>query len=824
MFSEITKIIRSGLNRKLASTVLFSIVLVEFIILFPSVMNYKKHELMMIESHAQMLISTVDSALLSGQKVNKTAQLTQHLNNHHLVAGYAICNAGGCPIQYGEGVSSKSRATGDKNSQLYEDDTRLEVTKNLVANTDKSISHWIVLRIDSSNLRSEVTHYLWKTIGLIAIISIFVTIATLIGVAYIVINPVLQLKNTMCKAMEDPTRPINYLLETELNDEIADLTQTYNRLLYDLHHYQEQLTESKREVERGLSSSEARWKFALEGSGDGVWDWSPKTDHIFFSQHIVERLGYKEGEFEDTMTFWGSLLHPDDVVASTKAITDHLKGDAKDYSFEHRVRHKDGHWVWILSRGMVISHDKNGYATRVVGTHTDISSHKDTEALIWRQANLDLLTELPNRRLFQEHLRQAMDGARDHEVPMVLMFLDLDNFKIINDTHGHKTGDQLLQETAQRLKGCVREVDIVSRLGGDEFTIILEKVKDDKIVTHVAENVLQALAKPFIIGMESFHITASIGITYFPKDATNHETLLMNADQAMYAAKEQGRNRYCNFSQAMRTRAQIRMRTINELRLAVTEEQFEVYYQPIVDMKTGCIVKAETLIRWQHPKYGLLGADSIIRLAEETGMIVDIGNWVFYRSAEQLALWRKKFNADLKLSVNTSPSQYRDEGCVVQNWFDHMDKLNLPYDSLVVEITENMMLDFDTNVMTKLDAFRSAGVKIALDDFGTGYSSLSYLQQINSDFLKIDRSFVNNITENKRNMMLCHEIINIAHIFGMKVIAEGIETNEQGKLLAASGCDFGQGYLYSKPISAKEYEKLLDQQFNGNNQPIGTLI
>ncbi|WP_181389764.1 GGDEF domain-containing phosphodiesterase [Leucothrix pacifica] len=777
----------------------------------------------MIEDHAQLLISTVDSALLAGHPVDDTHSLTLHLNNHKLVTGYAVCNKEGCLSRFGENILSSSINTGEDQTQLFNDETRMEVTRKLQVQDASSLPHWIILRIDSSNLRGSVTRYLWNIIGLISIISVFVTIATLIGVAYIVIKPILRLKNTMCMAMEDPTTPANFMLETQVNDEIADLTQTYNRLLFDLNHYQEQLTESKREVERGLSSSEARWKFALEGSGDGIWDWSPKSDYIFFSKQIVDRLGYEEGEFEETMTFWGNLIHPDDVGPSTEAILAHLKGETEDYHFEHRVRHKDGHWVWILSRGMVINRDASETAIRVVGTHTDISSHKETEALIWRQANLDLLTELPNRRLFQENLCKCMDNSRKSGLPMVLMFLDLDNFKIINDTHGHKTGDTLLQQTAQRLRDCTRDGDIISRLGGDEFTIILENVQDDKIVTHIAENVLQELARPFQISMEMFHITASIGITYYPHDAINHETLLMNADQAMYAAKEQGRNRYCNFTQAMRTRAQIRMRTINELRTAVNEEQFEVYYQPIVDMTTGRIVKAETLIRWQHPKYGLLGADSVIRLAEETSMIVDIGNWIFYKSAEQLAIWRDKYDPELKISVNTSASQYRDEGCVVEAWFNHMEKIGLPKDVLIVEITESMMLDFNQDVTNKLDAFRNAGVQIALDDFGTGYSSLSYLQQLNSDFLKIDRSFVSNITENERNMLLCREIINIAHIFGMEVIAEGIETIEQAKLLAASGCDYGQGYLYSKPISAREYEDLLIHQSSKAHKPVWLL-
>ena len=817
MFSEITKIIRSGLNRKLASTVLFSIVLVEFLVLFPSVINYKDNQLKIIESHAELLISAVDSSLLDGRSIDNPTELTHHLNEHPAVLGYALCNKDGCPIRHGERISSPSHASGGSHSQLFENDTRLELTKGLKVDSDKVLPHWIVLRIDSSELGASVTRYLWSEIALIAIISIFVTIAALIGVAYIVINPVLHLKQTMCMAMEDPTRPSKYLMVTEQNDEIADLAQTYNRFLFDISHYQNQLTESKSEIERGLTSSEARWKFALEGSGDGVWDWMPETDEVFFSHQIIALLGYNANDFIGKMKLWSSLLHPDDAKESVKAMYRHLKGETEDYSFEHRIRHKDGHWVWILSRGMVISRDENNFATRVVGTHTDISSHKETEALIWRQANLDMLTTLPNRRLFQDHLKQAMSNTDENGKTMVLLFLDLDNFKIVNDTHGHKTGDVILKDTAKRLKSCVREGDVVSRLGGDEFTIILENVISEKIVTHIAENVLQILSKPFDVNMEMFHISASIGITYYPRDAKTHEALLMNADQAMYAAKEQGRNRYCNFSQAMRTKAQARMRTINELRLAVTEEQFEVYYQPIVCMSTGKIIKAETLIRWQHPKYGLLGADSVIRLAEETGMIVDIGDWIFRKSTEQLALWREKYESNLTISVNTSPSQYRDDGCVVQDWLDHMDTLKLPYDSLVVEITENMMLDLDANVIAKLDAFRNSGVKLALDDFGTGYSSLSYLQQINSDFLKIDRSFVSNIVEDKKNMALCREIINISHIFGMEVIAEGIETKEQSELLCASGCDLGQGYLYSKPVSASRFEDLFSQSLLENH-------
>ena len=809
MFSEVSKIIKSGLNRKLASTVLLSILLVEFIILFPSVMKYKESQVHMVEMHAELLIATLDSALANNIDINDAKQFSSHLKDHEIVKGFSICSMDGCTIRSGETVNPDSEASGIASSKLLEQTSRMEVTRHLKGARKQ---YWIVLRVDSTMVHHMVIHYIWNTIGLIALISIFVTLVVLTGIAFVVIKPITKLKQAMYMAMEDPTQPTQYVLDNNNHDEIADLTHTYNRFLFHISHYQDQLNESKREVERGLSASEARWKFALEGSGDGVWDWNPITDQVFFSQQFMDNLGYKETEFIEQMSDWHRFIHPDDAVAAKIAMKNHLTGQTKDYSIEQRIKNKSGKWVWLLSRGMIISRDNNGMATRVVGTHTDISTHKASEQLIWDQANLDTLTQLPNRRLFNNKLKEAIHISDNTGKTFVLMFLDLDNFKIINDTHGHKAGDLLLKEAANRLSKCIRQQDIVSRLGGDEFTIILNEIEETESINSVANNVLRALSSPFYIELEAFHVTASIGITHYPNDATNHEILLMNADQAMYEAKALGRNRYQYFSLEMRISAQTRMRTINELREAVSKEQFEVYYQPIVCFKTGKIVKAECLIRWKHPTQGLLGADSIIRLAEETNMIVDIGNWIFYRATERLVEWRQKYHSDFKMSVNTSPAQYIDDGCVVSDWFAHLDKLKLPYDSLIVEITEGLLLNLDDNVMNKLDALRKGGVKIALDDFGTGYSSLAYLQKIHTDFLKIDRSFVNNIMYDDKTRALCHELIKIAHIYETEVIAEGIESIEQSKILAESGCDFGQGFLYSKPVSAEEFEVLLQQQ------------
>ena len=812
MTSAFKKILSSGLNLKIASTVMLSIVLVEMIILVPSLYYQKNHKEMMAESHANILIAALESTLKYEKTTPASDFYEKLLGSHDLVKGYAICNTASCPVEFGEAVNKSNIAQTNPQALISEDRKRLETTKQVIRGEDP---YWVVLRTDISDFKKQLLQYIFNILGLIALICIFVTITTTTGLVWLVIRPIQKLKGNIKDLLADPNNPLKYMQKVHSNDEIGDLTKTFNRLLFDINNYQELVSRSQKEIEKGLSASEARWKFALEGSGDGVWDWNPITDDIFFSKQFLNCLGYKEGEFITKMESWVRFLHPKDFEASSAAMISHLKGQTDFYSIEHRVKHKKGHWLWSLSRGMVISRDERGFATRVVGTQTDISAHKETESLIWRQANIDLLTGLPNRRLFQSELNNSIKRSkRKNAGPLILMLLDLDNFKTINDTHGHQFGDSLLKQAAKRLNACAKGHGIAARLGGDEFTVVLEDLKDETVLTDIANNILSELAKPFNIGIETFHVSASIGITCYPDDADDIDTLIMNADQAMYASKENGRNCYNYFSHDMRIVAKNRMRCINELREAFKEEQFEVFYQPIIDFETGLIAKAEALIRWNHPTRGLVGADEIIPLSEETGLIVDIGNWVFQQSIKQLSHWQKQYEPDFQLSINTSPVQYHDNNCVVSDWFDTMDDLSLSYKYLVVEITENLLLDVDSNVGNKLDAFRNGGTQIALDDFGTGYSSLAYLKDLNSDYLKIDRSFVNNIVDNDKNLALCLEIIKIAHIFDMQVIAEGIETQEQAWLLSDGGCDFAQGYFYSKPVSETEFEALLKQQKN----------
>jgi diguanylate cyclase (GGDEF)-like protein len=429
-----------------------------------------------------------------------------------------------------------------------------------------------------------------------------------------------------------------------------------------------------------------------------------------------------------------------------------------------------------------------------------------------RDVNFDRLTGLPNRSVFMDRLETEIRKASRIRLPLALIFLDLDNFKEINDTLGHDLGDQLLVQVGQRICAHVREGDTVARLGGDEFTIILAQLHDLNGVTLAAQNILQNLENPFQLGSEVACITASIGITLYPDDADTAGELLRNADQAMYASKDHGRNRLTYFTRSMQEAAQARMLLTNELRGALAGNQLRILYQPIVDLDTGRIRKAEALLRWQHPVRGLISPDEFIPIAERTGLIDEIGTWVFCQAAMQSRRWRSH-DKEFQISVNVSPAQFYKSTKNDLSWLKHWSQLNTPPDDgapgLVVEITEGLLLDASSAVTNQLLAFRDAGIQVSLDDFGTGYSSLSYLRKFDIDYLKIDQSFVINLEREPDNLALCEAIIVMAHKLGLKVIAEGVETRCQSDILRDAGCDYAQGFLYSRPLPAAEFETLL---------------
>lgn len=517
----------------------------------------------------------------------------------------------------------------------------------------------------------------------------------------------------------------------------------------------------------------------------------------------------------------------DDVRGRTTEVFNSGRQDRAFYAAMRRTIAELGYWhgeVWdrrkdgeVHAKSMVVNRldSDDGSVRGYVMLFADITQKKQADDLIWRQANFDMLTGLPNRRMLRERLEHEIRQADRARCSMALLLIDLDHFKEINDTLGHLIGDDLLVEAARRISACTRESDTVARLGGDEFTAVLTRVSDPRHVEAVAQKILDRLAEPFQLGDSVVYVSASLGITIYPQDATEVEDLLKSADQAMYVAKRHGRNRFSHFTQGLQTAAQDRLRTIGELREAVARRQFHLHFQPIVDTATGQIRKAEALIRWDHPVRGVVSPADFVPLAEETGLIGQLGDWVFREAARWAGRWAEWVDG-FQVSVNVSPAQFRTEGASARaEWIEHLGSLRVPPGSLVIEITEGVLLGADMDAATALREFREAGIRIAIDDFGTGYSSLAYLKKFDIDFLKIDKSFVHSLASDAGDGALCEAIIVMAHKLGLRVIAEGVETQEQAARLADAGSDFVQGFFYSRPIPPEQLEAILRHGAHG---------
>lgn len=484
--------------------------------------------------------------------------------------------------------------------------------------------------------------------------------------------------------------------------------------------------------------------------------------------------------------------------------------DTGKWSGDIRNRRKDGS-EYVERLTIDTSYNEDGTVNCHIGLFSDVTAERRKEETIWRQAHFDHLTGLPNRQMFHEELQSAMAEADSSARSLALVYMDLDYFKEVNDSLGHDVGDELLKQVALRLTAAVRQHDLVARLGGDEFTLILNQEGSIVHVEEICRRVLQAVSEPYILRHNVISISASLGVTVYPRDGDTVTELLQNADLAMYSAKDAGRNQYRHFTQSMQHEAQERRDLLKELQHALVHEEFELYYQPIVELATGRVRKAEALIRWHHPQRGLVLPGEFIPLAEDSGLIVPIGDWVFRNAAAQLACWRDQQGSDFQVSVNVSPAQFMDDGLDTDAWLSCVQGHGMPASSVLMEITERVLLKADGAAKNKLLAFRDAGVQLALDDFGTGYSSLAYLKRFDIDFIKIDRLFVHNITSDPDDLALCQAMIAMAHRLGLKVVAEGVATGAQQALLVAAGCDYAQGFLYSEPLPVSEFERLLEQ-------------
>ena len=548
-----------------------------------------------------------------------------------------------------------------------------------------------------------------------------------------------------------------------------------------------------------LEKSEERFRRIVHSAEEGIWEIDAAARTSFVNPKMAAMLGYTIEEMLDQ-----PLVHfMDDEGRSLleRNIARRQQGIAERHEF--KFLRKDGSEMWATLATNPIF-DNDGSYMGALALVSDITERKLSAELIWHQANYDTLTALPNRNMFQDRLSQEMKKARRDGLFLALLFIDLDQFKEINDRFGHEMGDALLVEAASRIAACVRASDTLARLGGDEFVVILPGLDSVTSSERVAQQIIASLNRPFLLGSGSGSVSASIGIALHPSDANDPEQLLRNADQAMYAAKNAGRNRYSYFTPDMQAAAQLRLRLTRDLQMAVANQQFELHYQPIVNLRTGAIERAEALLRWRHPERGMLNPADFIGSAEASGIILEIGDWVFRNAADQAKRWQDELGRPFQISVNQSPVQFRSGPEFFEQWMHYVEQLRLAPRSIVIEITERLLLDDSGPVVERLRQFRSMGLQVALDDFGTGHSVLAHLKNFDIDYLKIDRSFVMDLAGDSGDLALCEGIIVMAHKLGLQVVAEGVETEAQLNLLKAAGCDYAQGYIYAHPMPAAQ--------------------
>ena len=658
----------------------------------------------------------------------------------------------------------------------------------------------LYIEMNPDYMNSRIDQFLTFTI-LILICSLVIAYLLASHLKYLIIRPIRDLRTTLDTLLNGKDYSIRALRDS--NDDLGELVSLFNRLM-----------DTVESEHNSLRENEARFRKLSAFSPVGIFqvDTHQQLQYVNQRWRDIHNIHTPEPDLDA----WFSCVSSADLVDVHHAWQRLLEHN-ESIALEMRLLQRDSSEIWVhLMAGPL--HDRDGATIGYLGAISDISELKAAQLQMEHLAFYDALTGLANRRLFRNRLGKAIKAAQRTNSCMALMFLDMDQFKRINDTLGHDAGDLLLQEVAQRLSSNVRDRDTVSRIGGDEFTILLTDVHQTSDVMTVAEKLLAALCKPIHIKGQNITTSVSIGITLTPQDSTDPNILMKNADLAMYRAKELGRNNYQFFSEDMNRAILEHLTWEKEIQDALHLDQFSVYYQPKIHLDTLNVTGVEALLRWVHPEKGMIGPDRFIPIAEETGQILDIGHWVLDQSCREISQLMRKGQIDRtsRVAVNLSARQFTDPN-LIEVIRDILDSHSLPPECLELEITESTLMKDVEHAIRIMKNLRTLGIHFAIDDFGTGYSSLSYLKRFPVDVLKVDRTFVTDIPQDENDMAITAAVIAMAHKLGITVVAEGVETPDQLEFLRSNHCDQCQGYLFSRPLPMHQLEQFLTHFRNRNS-------
>jgi diguanylate cyclase (GGDEF)-like protein/PAS domain S-box-containing protein len=672
----------------------------------------------------------------------------------------------------------------------YYDRESLTLFRGVVLKGERTGS--IALVFDLRGFRSRLLEYA-KIAALVLLVSVLATFLASLRLAHSIADPLARLAAVAHRISTDKDYSVRAGIA---GGETGLLVDSFNEMLSQI----ESRERALKDALGSLQETEERYALAARGANDGLWDWNLVTGEIYFSPRWGQMLGYGESESWSTPEQWFGHIHPDDRERVSSEIKAHREGKTPEFVSEYRMRQKSGGYIWTLSRGIAVR-DASGKAIRMAGSQTDITEGKIA----------DPLTRLPNRPYFMDRLGSAIENARQQKKLFAVLFVDLDQFKQVNDSLGHAAGDELLIDFAGRLRAGVRSnsrrngtaESVVARIGGDEFAILLGQIQRETDASKIATRILKRLGEPFYVEGRKIFVSASIGIA-LNSTGDAPEELLHNADTAMYQAKTNGKARFEFFNEGLRKLVVTRFEIETGLRKAIDAHQLVLYYQPIVSGSDTRVCGLEALVRWNHPVRGLILPGEFIPVAEESDLIVLLGRWVLVEACRQMAEWQKSFPSgpSLTISVNVAPRQFSDPRLMEDVQFA-LAESGLDPKLLALEMTESSIMGDTKQTLEILERLNVMNIRLQIDDFGTGYSSLSRLQRLPFDDLKIDRSFIRNLSAGNSSVDIVKSIMQLAHSLKLEVVAEGVETEEQQYILRQLGCDFMQGYLFSKPVDAE---------------------